>query len=128
MHKIIYKDKEYNTYKEIWRVYGLKCSYNTFIYYIKNHGLEKAMDRYLPAVTIFERYKMIQDQPVQGHLRIISNQPPKIIYKGKEYNSITSLYNAYKDKIFISYRTFYDKIKMHLEDIDGFMDEILEEE
>lgn len=53
---------------------------------------------------------------------------PKILYKGKKYNSITSLYNTYKDKIFISYRTFYDKIKMHLEDIDGFMDALLEEE
>lgn len=67
MHKIIYKDKEYNTYKEIWKEYGLKCSYNTFMYYIKNHGLEEAMDHYL-------------------------KEPSKIIYKGKEYNSYTEIW------------------------------------
>ena len=52
----------------------------------------------------------------------------KIIYKGKEYNSIHNLYNSFKDKIYMGPKTFNKKLKLHLDDIEGFMDLLLEED
>ena len=104
--KIVYKGKEYKTYKELWREYGLKCDRSSFISYIRKYGLEEAMDHYLNNFSPKE----------------------KIVYKGKEYNSIHNLYNSFKDKIYMGPKTFSKKLKMHLDDIEGFMDLLLEEE
>jgi len=104
--KIVYKGKEYKTYKELWKVYGLKCDLSSFISYIRKYGLEEAMDHYLNNFIPKE----------------------KIVYKGKEFNSIHNLYNSFKDKIYMGPKTFSKKLKMHLDDIEGFMDLLLEEE
>ena len=105
-NKISYRGKEYNSYAEIWREYGIKCATANYTRYIKKYGLEKAMEHYLNKNYIYN----------------------PISYRGKEYDNLKSLYNEFSNNINISYYAFVKKIRLHLDDIDGFMDVLLEEE
>jgi len=149
--KIVYKGKEYNNYREIWREYGFKCHSTSFTSYVKRYGLEAAMDHYLNKRIIYKgkEYKSYREiwreyelkcdysgfmsyinkhglkEAIEYYLNL--KEKDTIIYKNKKYN-IFSLYNMYKNKIPMSYSTFSAKLKLYLDDIESFMDILLEED
>ena len=97
------------------------------VYNILTSGADKYNQTLTQYLNCILNYKIKKQDRLKNDMNYNFNSN-KIIYKGKEYITYKELWKNYKDQIPISYENFKYKIRLHLDDVEGFMDLLLEED